>query len=53
MHHFLTVAGLIALIGFAFGANAARAVAALTIIAMVLAVVAFGLWVAVDYYRLP
>jgi hypothetical protein len=51
MHYFLTAAGLIALVGFAFGANAARAVAALTIIAMVLAVVAFGLWVAVEYFQ--
>lgn len=51
MHHFLTAAGLIALVGFAFGANAARAIAALTIITMVLAVAAFGLWVAVDYFQ--
>jgi hypothetical protein len=53
MHHFLTAAGLIALVGFAFGANAARAIAALMLITIALAVVAFGLWVAVDYYRLP
>jgi hypothetical protein len=53
MHHFLTAAGLIALVGFAFGANAARALAALMLIAMALAVAAFGIWVAVDYYRLP
>jgi hypothetical protein len=36
MHHFLTAAGLLALIGFAFGANAARAVAAFVVIAIVL-----------------
>jgi hypothetical protein len=53
MHHFLTAAGLIALVGFAFGANVARALAALMLIAIVLAVAAFGIWVAVDYYRLP
>jgi hypothetical protein len=53
MHHFLTAAGLVALVGFAFGTNAARALAALMIIAMALAVVAFGIWVAVDYFRLP
>lgn len=42
MHNFLTAAGLIALVGFAFGANAARAVAALMIITVALAVVAFA-----------
>jgi hypothetical protein len=33
MHHFLTAAGLIALIGFAFGANAARAIAQIAVVA--------------------
>jgi hypothetical protein len=41
MHHFLTAAGLIALVGFAFGANAARVVAALVLITVGLTAVAF------------
>jgi hypothetical protein len=41
MHHFLTAAGLIALVGFAFGANVARALAALMLVAGALVVVAF------------
>jgi hypothetical protein len=32
VHHFLTAAGLIALVGFAFGENAARAIAQIAVI---------------------
>ena len=51
MHHFLTAAGLIALVGFAFGANAARALAALMLVAMAFAVAAFGIWVAAEVFE--
>jgi hypothetical protein len=41
MHHFLTAAGLIALVGFAFGANVARALAAIMVITAGLGFAAF------------
>ncbi len=51
MHHFLTAAGLIALVGFAFGANAARVVAQLAVTVGALLFAALVVAVCAGYFE--
>jgi hypothetical protein len=51
MHHFLTAAGLIALVGFAFGSNAARAIAQIVVVAGALLFAALVIAVMFRYFE--
>jgi hypothetical protein len=51
MHHFLTAAGLIALVGFAFGSNAARVIAQITVVIGTFLFAALVIAVCVGYFE--
>ena len=51
MHHFLTAAGLLALVGFAFGSNAARAIAQIVFVVGTFLFAALVIAVCVGYFE--
>jgi hypothetical protein len=51
MHHFLTAAGLVALVGFAFGSNAARAIAQIVVVVGTFLFAALVVAVCVGYFE--